>query len=202
MLRDLPNSSFAIALLVAAWSPALLLAQEIADFTGTYGIVAESGDDVNEAIDAATADRNFLMRGLMRDRLKDALAPATRIVISTTPEGSIEVAGSAGNALQTPVDGSPVVWTHPNGETLQVRTRFEDGEIRQRFDGKGAVREHVYRLRASGSILELHVTVTSDRLSQPIDYTLTYARDSHGAERAAPSSSTGRASRVMPAPGA
>jgi hypothetical protein len=151
--------------LVALWSTRLQ-AQVPA---GDYVIEASLGDDINRAIDLATADFNFIKRPLARKRLRSTNPPPRTISMKTIGD-SVELVFNDEVVLRTKPDGIPIEWRGFNGEKLKASSVVEGTSFIVTFAADEGQKRNAYRLRADG-LLELLVRVTSPKLKRPVEYT-------------------------------
>lgn len=143
---------------------------------GSYRLLAEQSDDVPQVVEQATSGRSWPVRTLMRSRLKTMLRPAPELRIELAG-GQVAITAGAEPPVRVTPEAAPVPWTHPSGERMQVRLRRAGDALALTFQGRGATREQVYRLRENGRTLEVRVTLSGERLGgAPIAYSLIYAR--------------------------
>jgi hypothetical protein len=140
---------------------------------GSYALDRGSSEDVNQAIDAAIRNMNFVTRPIARGRLRKTNPAYERIVLAFTPE-SAQITAGPGGALVLPASGAPVKWNR-NGEVLNVSGRLQNGAYVETFDAKDGRRTNAFSSLPDGR-LALNVTVTSPRLAQPVRYRLVYRR--------------------------
>jgi hypothetical protein len=160
----------ALALTVLAWGAGVASAQEAPIPAGTWQFVPEESQDIREAVDQAVAHMNFLVRGVARNRLRGANKPIERIIIQY-PDDNVYISFRTDEPPTiSPRNGEFVPYTRADGEVVQVNTQLSDGLITQFFDSDDGQKEHVYRLRPDGT-LALEVTVHSERLRAPFQYT-------------------------------
>jgi hypothetical protein len=144
---------------------------------GTFAYVAESSDDVEQAIREATGRMNFAIRGVARGRLRKTNEPYQRVTIAHTTN-NVTITTDSRAPITTASNGTPIKWTREDGEVLDVSTAWEDGSIRQSFVAGDGRRDNVYSLSPDGNTLTMRVTVQSGRLPQPLTYNLVYRRTS------------------------
>lgn len=142
---------------------------------GSYTFVAEGSDDLNQAIEAAVAKMNFVIRPLARRRLRNANLPYRGISITSTAT-EITTRPDTGAPVTSPSDGTPVLWVRETGEKLHVTTEWQAGTLEQTFRADDGQRVNRFSLSPDGSVLTMHVTVTSPRLPRPLTYALRYRR--------------------------
>lgn len=153
-------------------------AAQAPNFAGSYTYVAEESDNINQAIDVAVAKLNFALRPIGRRRLRNTNQPYPRVVIANTDR---EVAITLGDRapIRTPSNGTPIRWKRPeDGEELRVSTEWENGTLEQTFAAEDGKRVNAYTLSPDGRTMTMRVTITSERLKEPVRYRLVYRRAS------------------------
>jgi hypothetical protein len=143
-------------------------------WTGIFVDDAQSDAGIQQAIDAATADMNFLTRPIARSRLKKTNTLAHRITI-TRQAGTISVRFDERKPAEMPADGSVVKWTGEDGEQFDVFARTENGRLVQTFQAPDGQRVNSFSAE-DAQRLTLQVQVTSPRLPKPLTYTVRYRR--------------------------
>jgi hypothetical protein len=136
---------------------------------GTWEFVPEGSDHIEDRIGPAVSHINFLIRGIARNRLRNANKPITRIILDY-PDDDVYISFREDEPPTiSPRSGEFVPYTRADGEVVQVNTELEDGLIKQFFDSDDGQKQHVYRLRPDGT-MALEVTVFSERLREPFTY--------------------------------
>jgi hypothetical protein len=165
--------SGAAALAVLAFGVGPVQAQEAPIPAGTWRFVPEQSEPIDAAVDQAVAHLNFLIRGVARSRLRNANKPVDRIVIQY-PDDDVYISLRADEPPTiSPKSGEFAPYTRADGEVVRVKTELSDGVITQFFDSDDGQKEHVYRLLPDGA-MALEVTVFSERLRAPFQYTWIY----------------------------
>jgi hypothetical protein len=172
-MRPVPHIVPLLLTMLGCLSPVASDAQEALE--GTYTFVADSSTNIDDAIDAAVTDMNFIKRPIARSRLKKTNPIYRRIVIAKTPQ-EISVEFRSGAPVSTPADGTSVKWTRDDGEVFDVSATWEGSALAQRFKAEDGERLNVFRLTPDGRMLTLDVTVSSDQLPKPMTYSLVYRR--------------------------
>jgi hypothetical protein len=162
--------------------PATVGADEnrLRSFIGTWAYSGGSAQiaALRGAVEKATADMNFLIRGLARSRLVDR----------QTPQGTIRFE-LAGSELRTvvegfydgtgPYDGTEFTVVNQSGNKVRVTQQIEEGSLlrRIRFKAEGTgQREIRYTLAESGATLTQSSRLEVDRLPEPLVFEFSYAR--------------------------
>jgi hypothetical protein len=165
----------AVALIVLALSTGALSAQAAPIPAGTWRFVPEESQQIDQAANQAVSHLNFLIRGIARNRLKNANKPISRIIIQY-PDDDVYISFREDEPpTVSPRSGEFAPYTRADGEVVQVKTELGNGTIRQFFDSDDGQKEHLYRLRPDGT-MALEVTVFSERLREPFTYTWVFRR--------------------------
>ena len=168
-------------LLLATLSvPALLQAQDAApNLDGTFTL-AESREDVqtriNTAIDAATEEMNFILRGIARDRLRAKNPVRVRL---TTQVAGDRIVVSYDNDRYESQSGQ---WRSvtATGETVQLLQQIQGNRIYQTFRTADGEKRMVLTFSEDGAWVWLDVTVTSSRIPAPLRYRMRFRRQQAG----------------------
>ena len=129
---------------------------------------------VQQAIEAAIADMNFITRPVARSRLKKTNTLAHRITITRQAE-TITVRFDERKPAEMPADGRVVKWTGEDGEQFDVFARADDARLVQTFKAEDGQRVNSFTPE-DAQRLTLEVQVTSPRLPKPLTYTVRYKR--------------------------
>lgn len=152
-----------------------LFAQNQALFQGSFVYAPEKSDDIEQAIKNATEKMNFVVRAIARDRLTKTNQPYGRITIDCNPS-FISITTDARAPIRTSPDGTPIKWKREDGEVMDVSTRWEDGVLKQTFAAEDGKRINAYAVSGDGQSMQLLVTVSSEKLKEPVRYKLQYRR--------------------------
>jgi hypothetical protein len=142
---------------------------------GTFVRIPEKCDNIEQAIENALSEENFLVRPIARERLRKTNEPFGKVIIDQSTD-QISILVDSGPPIITPADGRRIKWKKPDGEELLVNTKIENGELNQIFIAKDGKRIDSYRLSPDGQELTLVVTTTSDQLKLPLNYTQMFKR--------------------------
>ena len=160
------------ALLFVGLSTAALAAEP--SWVGTFVSEEQTDAGIQTAIDAATADMNFLTRSVARGRLKKTNSLHKRIAI-TRQVVMIGVRFDERRPIEMPADGSLIKWTREDGELFEVSARAEDARLVQTFKAEDGQRVNSF-IAEDAERLTLEVQVTGPRLSKPLTYIVRYRR--------------------------
>ena len=146
-------------------------------FAGNYAYAG--GEKQQQARDAAiekaTDSMFFATRGIARGRVKDKTV--IRAVIGFSFAGG-NITGTASDVAPatSPENGSPVPYKS-GSDTVQLSQKIlPDGRLFQTFTASDGSRSNTYVLSADGKTLNIFITLKSEKLPQPVSYTLTYVR--------------------------
>lgn len=148
-------------------------------FAGTYvyGGSAEEKASVTVAVNRAV-DGMGIATGFARSALLQRSVIRPSYTIAFTPQGDVEVETPGYPKEVSPSDGTEVKLTNRDGDESQVSQRFVDGVLVQqgRTDqGQGQTR---FTLAPDGKTLSVRRTMESSELPRPVEFTLTYVRQS------------------------
>jgi hypothetical protein len=167
------SASICAALLILQLSAAAR-AEEPA-WVGIFVNDEQSDGGIQKAIEAATADMNFITRPVARSRLKKTNSLAQRITITRQAE-TITVRFDQRKPAEMPADGGVVKWTGEDGEQFDVFARAGDDRLVQTFKAEDGQRVNSFTPE-DAQRLTLQVQVTSPRLPKPLTYTVRYKRE-------------------------
>ena len=163
------------ALLLAGLAVHTYASAQTATLQGTFTYVPERSDNVDQAIEVAVSKLNFFVRSIARKRLRELNAPYQRIAIELTPT-QVSITGDHSAPIRTALDGTPGEWKDADVEVLQVSTRWEGSVLQQEFSATNGQRINAYEVSPDAQTLTMQVTVSSQRLKEPMTYRLVYRR--------------------------
>lgn len=143
-------------------------------WVGVFVNDEQSDAGVQQAIEAAVADMNFLTRPIARSRLKKTNSLAHQIAI-TRQAATITVRFDERKPAEMPAEGGVVKWTGEDGEQFDVFARAEDARLVQTFKADDGQRVNTFTPE-DAQRLTLQVQITSPRLPKPLTYTVHYRR--------------------------
>lgn len=146
-------------------------------YAGTFTFAG--GDAQREklaaAIEAAVQQMNALIRPIARKRLNES--NPVRDAITFAVEGQkVTVTFAAGRTVGGTLGGPSVPWTSDSGKPVQVSFQMVKDRLVLDFTAEDGARRVVYTLNETGDKLTLSITVTSERLVEPLKYALSYRR--------------------------
>ena len=148
--------------------------------TYTYTLVPDSSDDVKAAVNRTVQHMSFLTRPTARRRLTRLNPIPEHVQLGITAD-SLWVTFDGLNPMVTPRDGSEVSWRCAlNNDSYRIRAVQAGDTLEQVFTATDGERTNALVFDPESGRLAVHVTVTSHRLPQPLEYTLVFRRDSTG----------------------
>ncbi|MEO0650341.1 MAG: hypothetical protein AAFZ65_06655 [Planctomycetota bacterium] len=123
------------------------------------------------AIDAATESLGRFQQGMARSRLADNTSPADAISIDLAE--SRVLLDLDRRRFELPLGGPPVELTEEE-QTIRLQAELEGEALRVEARTDSSVRTTTYR--PNGDQLLVEVSLTSDKLTVPLEYAVTYRR--------------------------
>ncbi|MEM7436248.1 MAG: hypothetical protein AAF436_13905 [Myxococcota bacterium] len=163
------------AWLVLGLSAGVAAQSSLGHYNGAYVYQPHAGDDahIREAIESATADLNFVQRGIARKRLEASTRPFARFQVLF--EGERVLLRIDQHEYDLPLDGHGAKLEGLSGDKVEVSATLRGEDLRQVFKGARGARYLDYRFHHDGSV-SLHTSIESEYLPQHIAYSLTYHR--------------------------
>ena len=156
--------------------PALVAFSLSAQAQSLDGLWHRTGmDDIHAAIQACTADMNFITRPIARYKLSNVNPAYQKITLSITPQ-QVSVKLDDRNPILMPGNGQEAPWTREDGEKFMVAAHVQGNQLIQTFQNDEGHRTNVFHVSPDGKTLTLFVTVTSPKIPKPLTYTMTFGR--------------------------
>ena len=174
-MRWFPRASALVLALIATTAVTAGAQGGTPSLQGSYTYDASASDNIKKAIDAAVAKMNFVTRPIARGRLTKTNQPYQQLEISYT-DAQVTIKTDSRAPIVTPANGTPIKWTREDGEKFDVNTRWDKGTLAETFSAEDGQRVNTFSISPDGSVLSMHVTVTSPKLSAPLTYTVKYRR--------------------------
>lgn len=168
-------SWFFLLVFVCVPVPRTSAATHLPNLAGTFHIVAEQSDSIDEAIDRAIAPMSFFARPFARSRLRMINTAYERLMIGATAD-TVMVVADPRIPVQTPLNGAPIKWKREDGEPFDVTGVWDGTAFQQTFASGTGRRVNRYSVSADGQTLTLQVVVTGGGLPGAMSYQLVYRR--------------------------
>ena len=117
----------------------------------------------------------FGERPIGRKRLRESNPIREQVTIAVDGD-KVSMTSVAGRTLVHRLGGPAVPWTSDSGKAVQVSVSLVKGRLVQTYTADDGGRRSTWTLDESGDKLTLSVTVTSERLANPLKYALSYRR--------------------------
>lgn len=143
-------------------------------FGGTFLFRPSESPTMEDVVDRGVSlVKSWYKRPFARGRIAEVnqayewmqIFPSSNAVRVSTPAWSLDI----------PRDGS-LAWARGPGDTVDVTMRWTGEAWVHRLEADDGTRVNRYVLGPDGARLTLHVTITSDQLSGPLEYDLVYRR--------------------------
>ncbi len=146
-------------------------------FVGSFKFVGGDAQrqNLDAAIEAAAMELNALIRGIGRKRLRESNPIRDQVTIAVDGD-KVSMTSVAGRTLVHRLGGPAVPWTSDSGKAVQVSVSLVKGRLVQTYTADDGGRRSTWTLDETGDKLTLSVTVTSERLANPLKYALSYRR--------------------------
>jgi hypothetical protein len=147
-------------------------------FAGTFRFAGGDAQrtELAAAIDTAVQELNALIRGIGRKRLTESNVIRDTITIAVDGD-KVTTTFAPGRTVSAKLEGASVPWTSDTGKPLTVKFSMVKGRLVQTFTADDGGRRSVFTLNEAGDRMTLSVTITSERLTNPLKYALSYKRD-------------------------
>lgn len=173
-------TSLMLAAAVFAVVPATAAeAQEGQDFRGTFIRDEAASDPMDQIVDDGMSRLSALYRApIIRNQARKRLLATNEPYawIQFTPDATSITVETNTYRLTTPRNGMLERWERSRNDFIDVTTVLEANRLEQRFLAEDGVRVNVFTLSPDGNTLNMHVTVTSDKLSSPLEYDMVFRR--------------------------
>jgi hypothetical protein len=141
-----------------------------------YTLIADSSDDIKQAINQTVEHMSFITRPVARGRLNKTNPTPSDVHVTVRPD-TFSVTFDTGNPVATPLTGDSVPYvstiTH---DTYAAHYNAVGDSASQVIVAKDGVRRNTYWFSDSAARLRMHVTVTSPRLPGPLNYQLLFGK--------------------------
>jgi hypothetical protein len=171
---SLSTASFLVYCFIAFSIPSPCAAEDDS-LTGTWRHEASKTEatEREEAIDNATLEMGFLIRGRAREHLREATQP-WKVLTLTVVNDQLSLS-SNGRSIKITIDGPPTQVSGERGAGT-TRARYEDGKLVMVAQTEAGTRTTVFHPSDDGKHLTLEVSLASQKLGKPLCYRETYVR--------------------------
>jgi len=139
--------------------------------TGSFTVNRGKSDDINAAIEQAISQANYVIRPILRGRLRHTNPLHNTVSISHTG-GKFTIRFDIQPAMTSPDTGAQVKFTDLYQETFELSTQLNGSSLVQTLRGEDQTTISTFRLSANR--LKISVTVQSPSLPKPLTYALVY----------------------------
>lgn len=159
---------------ILLWSPSAFAFPTIsAKFDAVGGLEAHK-QTVEDAIDSAAKQFNFLVRGLAKSRLRETNPVFALIEVDYEAPPTLRMASESASLALTGTNLESHPFTTPKGEAVTVNQTIEANRIKREFYTKTGRRSVTYILDESHETLTLIVSVSSEYMASDLTYELLY----------------------------
>ncbi|MEE2830158.1 MAG: hypothetical protein VX498_13290 [Myxococcota bacterium] len=162
-----------------AW-PGLATAAEPSEFAGHYELEAGDKNEVamEAAIEKVVLAMPFIFRAIARQKIRNvARFPPTFIM--SYGEGRMTIASDVTDKEEgwtTDLARNPLEIAGHRGEPIRIQRWMEDGQLHSLGSSQRGTHKNVFRLEEEGRRMVLSVTISNQRLSQPLSFEVHYLR--------------------------
>ena len=168
-----------LCLLFSATTEANVSAQQqsVAKLTGVFEFVGGDKErtGISKAILIATDSLNRVIKRLATNRLTETTRPYASLRLEMN-EQSVRAWLDQHGPWETAIGGQWFSTTTRDGRRVKVKHRIIQGRLVQTIKARGGTRTNTFRPTVDGEGIRMHVRIESPRLSDPVDFELTYRR--------------------------
>ena len=124
------------------------------------------------AVEKASKEFNFAIRGIARKRLQKSSRPYRTIRLEVSEDGTVVFEREGTDAITAKIGGEAVSWLE---NQVSFTRREGDSALVQTFRAEDGVRTFVYRMEPEEKGFFLDVKLESPKLDAPLEYTLHYS---------------------------
>lgn len=139
------------------------------NFVGEWKPGANSSEAVEAGVDRSLEPVNAVMRSVARRQLLAGLAPTWIRMERQNENFTIVFADKPPRPM--PISGAEIQY---DGQTFSLR--FENGTLRQTVVRSDGTRVNLFRFEKEGDTLTMETTITSPRLTIPVQFTIMFSR--------------------------
>ena len=168
--------------LLALWVSGIALADEEAPYAGAErytGLYMNVGGEAEQearldAIEHVVQQMSRVLRSTARRRIK-AGTHVTRTYEIAVDGDQVTITLDDGRCWTTPLDGTPVEFTH-DGDVMFLSRRWTEGTIFAQGEQQAGTGTYHFRLSEDGQTLNVAFTLDSRHMPEPVKFDTTYRR--------------------------
>lgn len=131
---------------------------------------------LEQGIDHAVDQMNIFIREIARLEIRRRITPEQRLRLEVADEEGIQLTLDDWGPVALRLDGSARSVPGPEGSTVRVSARYQNGRITQRQIQSQGTRQNVFTLNGDASRLTMAVSIGADQLPADIRYRLSFRR--------------------------
>ena len=141
-----------------------------------YTLIADSSDDIKQAVNQTVEHMSFITRPVARGRLNKT-NPTPQVVHIVVSTDTFSVTFDNGNPVATPLGGDSVPY-HSLITNEDYKAHYDPvaDTASQVIASKDGSRRNTFIFLDGGQRLRIHVTVSSPRLPGPLNYQLMFTK--------------------------
>jgi hypothetical protein len=147
-----------------------------ARFTGVfhYSGGPQERAALDAAIERAVSEFLFIIRPIVRGKLRDANTIAKQVTFQWAPGSMRVMFTDPPRDYRAPDDGTPVHDPASHDASTRISHRFDSGTFIESFTADDGAQRNLFTLTPDGQGLTMAATVSSPKLKVPVQYSLTY----------------------------
>jgi hypothetical protein len=174
------RTCFFLALLASLvlGAPASGEAAEATDYAGTFALADATATEaaLEGAVEQGAQQFAAVIRPIARRTLRKVVRAVGLFTFEPGPNAITIRTDENPDGWATDLAGTEVEKVNGRGESITLRRWMQDGALRTRACTDAGCSEFTFSLTDDRQTMQLHVHTTSERLAEPLRYTLVYAR--------------------------
>ena len=130
---------------------------------------------IDKGIQSAIEDMSFITRPIAKSKLEKTNQASKQIVVKMSGK-KLVVKHDDRAPVASPADGKKFKWTREDGEVFMVTQQATDDTITQVYYADDGQKKMTYKFSPDSSKMTLKVKVESPKLSDPLEYSIDYAK--------------------------
>jgi len=158
--------------------PATSFAAEPSAYAGSFALADAEATKVaiEGAVEQGAQQFPALFRPLARTTLRRVVKAVDTFTFEPGANSMLIRTELNPDGWTTDLAGTQVQRTNPKGDTVDIKRWMEGGNLRAKACTDAGCSEFTWALTSDSKGLSLHVITSSERLEDPLTYTLVYAR--------------------------